>query len=59
MTMKEKNLPKFYLCGSWEDFFKEMENCLQNGIVINENNYLEYLSEFERSHKSWINSFND
>jgi hypothetical protein len=59
MTMREKNLPKFYCCSSWSEFFQEMENCLQNGISINTENYLDHLDTFKRLHSSWVDSHNE
>lgn len=58
-TMKEKNLPKFYMCSSWDEFFREMENCLQNGTRINQSNYKDYLDQFERQYSSWVDSHKD
>lgn len=58
-TMRETNLPKFYMCSSWAEFFHEMENCLQNGIEINQQNYLDHLAQFERQYDSWVDSHRD
>lgn len=54
--MKEKNLPRFYMCSSWAEFFSEMENCLQSGITINHSNYQDHLEQFERQYESWVDS---
>jgi mannitol/fructose-specific phosphotransferase system IIA component (Ntr-type) len=58
-TMREINLPKFYMCSSWDEFFREMENCLQNGITINHQNYQEHLPLFEKQYSSWVDSHNE
>lgn len=48
-----KQLVTFYRCETSEQFFTEMSNCLE--MVIDINNYQDYLSEFQECYKSYLN----